>query len=50
MSEELEKSHLYYDNINKVRILESIVIRDTEEIKSSCKDYETSKFLYTFFT
>lgn len=43
MSEELLKAHLFYDDINKLRILEPNTLKDTEQIKNSCKDYETSK-------
>lgn len=40
MTEELQKVHLYYDNINKIRIIETNVQKETEDLKDSCKDYE----------
>ncbi|KOB68063.1 Intraflagellar transport protein 20-like protein [Operophtera brumata] len=41
MAEELQKVHLYYDEINKVRILETNVIKETEDLRDTCKDYDT---------
>lgn len=43
MSEELQKVHLYYDDINKIRVIESHVLKETEDLKDTCKDYDTSK-------
>ncbi|XP_050680796.1 intraflagellar transport protein 20 homolog [Leptidea sinapis] len=40
MAEELEKVHLFYDDINKIRIIDNSVIKDTEDIKEASKDYE----------
>lgn len=45
MAEELQKVHLYYDEINKVRILETNVTKETEDLKNTCKDYDISKYL-----
>lgn len=45
MAEELQKVHLYYDEINKVRILETNVTKETEDLKDTCKDYDISKYL-----
>ncbi|XP_072943741.1 intraflagellar transport protein 20 homolog B [Epargyreus clarus] len=41
MAEELQKVHLYYDDINKIRVLENSVVKETEDLKDTCKDYET---------
>ncbi|CAK1545305.1 unnamed protein product [Leptosia nina] len=41
MSDELEKAFLYYDDINKIRVLDNNVIKETEDLKNNCKDYET---------
>lgn len=43
MAEELQKVHLYYDDINKVRILETNILKDTADLKDTCKDYDSSK-------
>lgn len=45
MAEELQKVHLYYDDINKIRVIESQVLKETEDLKETCKDYETSEYL-----
>lgn len=42
MADELQKAHLYYDNINKIRILEQDVLKDTEDLRDTCREYETS--------
>lgn len=42
MAEELQKLHLYYDDINKIRVLETNVLKQTEDLRDTCKDYETS--------
>ncbi|XP_013146190.1 PREDICTED: intraflagellar transport protein 20 homolog [Papilio polytes] len=41
MADELQKAHLYYDNINKIRILEQDVLKDTEDLRDTCREYET---------
>ncbi|CAG4911116.1 unnamed protein product [Colias eurytheme] len=41
MADELEKAHLFYDDINKIRILDNTVRKDTEDLKTNCKVYET---------
>ncbi|XP_026758181.1 intraflagellar transport protein 20 homolog [Galleria mellonella] len=41
MAEELLKAHLYYDDIHKIRVLEPTVLKETEDVKDTCKDYET---------
>ncbi|CAH0720962.1 unnamed protein product, partial [Brenthis ino] len=41
MAEELQKAHLYYDEINKIRVIESTVLKETEDLKDTCKDYDT---------
>ncbi|CAG4989150.1 unnamed protein product [Parnassius apollo] len=41
MADELQKAHLYYDDINKIRVLENTVLKDTEDLKDTCKLYET---------
>ncbi|CAG9783836.1 unnamed protein product [Diatraea saccharalis] len=41
MAEELIKAHLYYDDIHKIRILETAVLKETEDVKTTCKDYES---------
>ncbi|KPI91568.1 PREDICTED: intraflagellar transport protein 20 homolog [Papilio xuthus] len=41
MADELQKAHLYYDDINKIRILEQDVLKDTEDLRDTCKEYET---------
>lgn len=43
MAEELQKAHLYYDDINKIRILEPSILKETEDLRDTCKDYETSE-------
>lgn len=45
MAEELQKAHLYYDEINKIRVIESTVLKETEDLKDTCKDYDTSNYL-----
>ncbi|KAM3963158.1 intraflagellar transport protein 20 homolog [Aphomia sociella] len=41
MAEELLKAHLYYDDIHKIRVLDSTVLKETEDVKDTSKDYET---------
>ncbi|XP_026494887.1 intraflagellar transport protein 20 homolog [Vanessa tameamea] len=41
MADELEKVHLHYDDINKIRVIDSTVLKETEDLKNSCKDYDT---------
>ncbi|XP_075969708.1 intraflagellar transport 20 isoform X1 [Anticarsia gemmatalis] len=41
MAEELQKVHLYYDDINKIRVIETHVQKETEDLKDTCKEYET---------
>ncbi|XP_030038580.1 intraflagellar transport protein 20 homolog [Manduca sexta] len=41
MAEELQKVHLFYDDINKIRVLEPKILKETEDLKESSKDYET---------
>lgn len=43
MAEELQKAHLFYDDINKIRVLEAFVLKETEDLKDTSKDYESSK-------
>lgn len=45
MADELQKSHLYYDEINKIRVIENTVHKETEDLKETSKEYETSKYL-----
>lgn len=40
MAEELQKAHLFYDDINKIRVLDPTIAKETEDIKDSCKDFE----------
>ncbi|KAL4705761.1 hypothetical protein ACJJTC_006542 [Scirpophaga incertulas] len=40
MAEELLKAHLYYDDIHKIRVLETTVLKATEDVRDTCKDYE----------
>lgn len=48
MAEELQKVHLYYDDINKIRVIETNVLKETEDLKDTCKDYDTSAYLFYF--
>ncbi|KAI8434859.1 hypothetical protein MSG28_003350 [Choristoneura fumiferana] len=41
MAEELQKVHLYYDDINKIRVIEPSVLKETEDVRDTCKDYES---------
>ncbi|XP_023948370.1 intraflagellar transport protein 20 homolog [Bicyclus anynana] len=41
MADELQKSYLYYDEINKIRIIENVVLKETEDLKETSKEYET---------
>ncbi|XP_045445918.1 intraflagellar transport protein 20 homolog [Melitaea cinxia] len=41
MADELNKVHLHYDEINKIRVIDNTVLKETEDLKNSCKDYET---------
>ncbi|XP_049866916.1 intraflagellar transport protein 20 homolog [Pectinophora gossypiella] len=41
MAEELQKAHLYYDDINKIRVLENNVLKETIDLKDTCKDYDS---------
>lgn len=43
MAEELEKAHLYYDEINKLRVLDISVLKETDELRTFSKDYEKSR-------
>lgn len=45
MAEELQKAHLFYDDINKIRVLEASVLKETEDLKDTCKEYESSKII-----
>lgn len=42
MADELEKAFLYFDDINKVRVVDNTVLKETEDLKNNCKEYETS--------
>lgn len=44
MAEELQKVHLYYDEINKVKVIENNVYKETQDLQENCKDYENSKY------
>lgn len=46
MAEELQKAHLFYDDINKIRVLETSVLKETEDLKDTCKEYESSKIIW----
>ncbi|XP_068630027.1 intraflagellar transport protein 20 homolog [Battus philenor] len=41
MADELLKAHLYYDDINKIRVLDHTILKDSEDLKNICKEYET---------
>ncbi|XP_050345645.1 intraflagellar transport protein 20 homolog B-like [Nymphalis io] len=41
MADELQKVHLHYDDINKIRVIDNTVLKETEDLKNSCKDYDT---------
>ncbi|CAH2086345.1 unnamed protein product [Euphydryas editha] len=41
MADEIKKAHLYYDEINKIRIIDNTALKETEDLRNSCKDYET---------
>ncbi|XP_059057042.1 intraflagellar transport protein 20 homolog [Achroia grisella] len=41
MAEELLKAHLYYDDIHKIRVLETTILKETDDVKETSKDYET---------
>ncbi|XP_047513043.1 intraflagellar transport protein 20 homolog A-like [Pieris napi] len=41
MADELEKAFLYYDDINKIRVVDNTVLKETEDLKNNCKEYET---------
>lgn len=45
MAEELQKVHLFYDDINKIKVLEENVLKDTEDLRDTCKEYENSRYL-----
>lgn len=51
MAEELQKAYLYYDDIHKIRVLETTILKETEDVKDTCKDYETSQypFYYNYY-
>ncbi|XP_041977840.1 intraflagellar transport protein 20 homolog B-like [Aricia agestis] len=40
MADELQKAYLYYDEINKMRVIENGVLKNTEDLKDTCKDYD----------
>ncbi|CAH0604775.1 unnamed protein product [Chrysodeixis includens] len=40
MAEELQKVHLYYDDINKIRVIENSVLKETEDLKDTCRGYD----------
>lgn len=46
MAEELQKVHLYYDDINKIRVIETSVLKETEDLKDTCKGYDTSQLYF----
>ena len=50
MAEELEKAHLYYDNINKIKVIDNSVLKETEDLKDTCKDYDISVYLNIFYS
>ncbi|CAH2251116.1 intraflagellar transport protein 20 homolog [Pararge aegeria] len=41
MADELQKSHLYFDEINKIKVVENTVLKETEDLKETSKEYET---------
>lgn len=49
MAEELQKAHLFYDDINKIRVLETSVLKETEDLNSTCKEYESSKIIRSMY-
>ena len=42
--ETLAKSGLYFDELNKIRVLEPEVAQQTSELKDECKEFVDSKF------
>ena len=47
-TETLAKSGLYFDELNKIRVLEPEVSQQTAELKDECKEFVDSKFLSGF--
>lgn len=45
MAEELQKAHLFYDDINRIRVLEASVLKETEDLNDTCKEYESSTII-----
>jgi hypothetical protein len=44
MADSLAKSGLYFDELNKIRVLEPEVAQETNELKEECKDFVESKY------
>ena len=43
-NEALAKAGLYFDELNKIRVLEPETAQQTTELKDECKDFLDSKF------
>ena len=45
-NEALNNAGLYFDDLNKIRVLEPEVSQQTTELKEECKEFVESKLLY----
>lgn len=45
MADSLAKSGLYFDELNKIRVLEPEVAHQTGELREECKDFLDSEYV-----
>ena len=50
MSETFSKTGLFFDELNKIRVLEPDIFSQTEELQTECKDFVESKILNFLFS
>lgn len=47
--ESLRKTGLYFDDLNKIRVLDPEASQKTNLLKDECKEYVNSKYILIFF-
>lgn len=48
--ESLRKTGLYFDDLNKIRVLDPEASQKTNLLKDECKEYVNSKYMLVFIT
>lgn len=45
MTQRLMRAGLYFDELNKIRVLEPDIASQTNELKDECKEFDQSKYM-----